>query len=114
MTRTPPRLANSDSLPLLLSDPPHLPFSPAAPAEDPKLPIEETVIIDFIDEMDEAMPSFVPNLLPEDIALTLAESAAGEPHCLLALSPAPFSLPFGTPLPALCVTPFNPLNPQLQ
>lgn len=39
--------------------------------------VEETVIIDFIDEMEDATPAFQPGLLPEDMALTLAESAAG-------------------------------------
>ena len=40
--------------------------------------VDETVIVDFIDEIDEAQPSFQPGLLPEDIGLTLAESAAGK------------------------------------
>jgi hypothetical protein len=43
-----------------------------------KSDIDETVIVDFIDEMDEALPAFQPSLLPEDMGLTLAESAAGE------------------------------------
>ena len=48
------------------------------PTEGGGARIDETVIIDFIDEMDEAQPAFVPSLLPEDMGLTLAESAAGE------------------------------------
>lgn len=48
----------------------------SASAHPPR--VDETVIIDFIDEMDEAQPAFVPSLLPEDMGLTLAESAAGE------------------------------------
>ena len=40
--------------------------------------VDETVIVDFIDEIDEAQPVFQPGLLPEDMGLALAESAAGE------------------------------------
>ena len=40
--------------------------------------IDAAVIVDFIDETDEAQPAFLPSLLPEDMGLTLAESAAGE------------------------------------